>query len=123
MIKWIAIVLVKFYQYGISPLFPASCRFQPTCSVYALEALRRHGALRGGALAAWRVLRCNPWGGHGHDPGGLQPAHGGEHPHRQDAGDDQRNCDQKRALPPAVGGEQTKADAAIPNHGEFEDLE
>lgn len=59
---------VLIYRYGISPLLPPRCRFQPTCSEYTLEALEIHGALRGSALAAKRVLRCHPWGGHGYDP-------------------------------------------------------
>lgn len=62
------IVLIKFYQYGISPFTPASCRYVPTCSQYALEALRKHGLIKGGYLAARRILSCHPWGGSGHDP-------------------------------------------------------
>jgi putative membrane protein insertion efficiency factor len=54
------------------------CRFQPTCSAYALEALERHGALRGSWLAAHRICRCHPWGGHGYDPvPGADPDHDG----------------------------------------------
>lgn len=60
--------LVRLYQYGISPWLPASCRYTPTCSAYAVEALGRYGAVRGTVLAVWRILRCNPWGGHGYDP-------------------------------------------------------
>ena len=60
--------LVRFYQLGISPWFPSSCRYSPTCSQYAIQSLREYGALRGTILATWRILRCNPWGGHGHDP-------------------------------------------------------
>ncbi|MBQ2424365.1 MAG: membrane protein insertion efficiency factor YidD [Alistipes sp.] len=60
--------LVRFYQICISPLKPACCRFTPTCSQYALEALRKHGAIKGGWLALKRILRCNPWGGSGYDP-------------------------------------------------------
>jgi len=60
--------VVKFYQYCISPLTPASCRYIPTCSQYALEALQKYGVLKGGWLALKRILRCHPWGGHGHDP-------------------------------------------------------
>jgi putative membrane protein insertion efficiency factor len=60
--------VVRVYQLGISPWFPPSCRYSPTCSQYAIVALREYGAVRGSVLAAWRVLRCNPWGGHGHDP-------------------------------------------------------
>ena len=60
--------LVRFYQLAISPHFPSSCRFTPTCSQYAILALREYGAVRGSILAGWRILRCNPWGGHGYDP-------------------------------------------------------
>ncbi len=59
---------IQFYRYCISPLTPPACRFTPTCSQYALEALKIHGPLRGSALAARRILRCNPWGGSGYDP-------------------------------------------------------
>ena len=62
------IVLVKFYQLCISPFTPPSCRFTPTCSQYALEALRKYGPLKGGWLAFRRILRCHPWGGSGYDP-------------------------------------------------------
>ncbi len=60
--------LVLLYRYLISPFVPPACRYVPTCSAYALEALRRHGALRGGWLATRRLLRCQPWGGSGYDP-------------------------------------------------------
>ena len=59
---------IRFYQCAISPLLPAACRFTPTCSQYAIEAICRHGALRGGWLALRRLLRCHPWGGSGYDP-------------------------------------------------------
>ena len=59
---------IRFYRAFISPLTPPSCRFTPTCSQYAIEALRKHGPFRGLALAVWRILRCNPWGGSGYDP-------------------------------------------------------
>ena len=62
------IVLVKFYQYCISPLTPASCRYVPTCSQYAVEALRKYGPLKGGWLTLKRLARCHPWGGSGYDP-------------------------------------------------------
>ena len=62
------LVLIRGYQLGISPLLPAACRYTPTCSAYAAEAIRRHGALRGSWLATRRPLRCHPWGGTGHDP-------------------------------------------------------
>ncbi|MEZ4737963.1 MAG: membrane protein insertion efficiency factor YidD [Flavobacteriales bacterium] len=62
------ILLVQFYRYAISPLLPGSCRYTPTCSEYGLQALRTHGAFRGGWLTLKRFLSCHPWGGHGHDP-------------------------------------------------------
>ena len=60
--------LVWFYRASISPLFPAACRYTPTCSAYAADALRKHGPLRGSWLALKRIGRCHPWGGHGYDP-------------------------------------------------------
>ncbi|NBC17138.1 MAG: membrane protein insertion efficiency factor YidD [Bacteroidetes bacterium] len=60
--------LVRGYQLIISPHLPRSCRYTPSCSAYAMQALREYGAVKGTILAVWRVLRCNPWGGHGHDP-------------------------------------------------------
>ena len=62
------VVLIKFYQVCISPLKPPTCRFTPTCSQYALEAIRKYGLLKGGWLALKRILRCHPWGGSGYDP-------------------------------------------------------
>lgn len=62
------ILLINFYRYGISPLIPPRCRYTPTCSQYALQAVQKYGALKGGWLAAKRIGRCHPWGGHGHDP-------------------------------------------------------
>jgi hypothetical protein len=59
---------IRFYRRVISPHTPPSCRFQPTCSEYAYEAVDKYGILKGGRLAAWRILRCNPWGGSGWDP-------------------------------------------------------
>jgi putative membrane protein insertion efficiency factor len=60
--------LIRFYKRRISPLLPPSCRFHPTCSEYAYEAVEKYGILRGGWLAIWRILRCNPFGGCGWDP-------------------------------------------------------
>ncbi len=60
--------VVRLYQGAVSPWLPATCRYSPTCSQYAVLALRKYGALKGSILAVWRILRCNPWGGHGHDP-------------------------------------------------------
>ncbi len=62
------ILLINFYRYAISPLIPPRCRYTPTCSQYALQAVQKYGALKGGWLAAKRIGRCHPWGGHGHDP-------------------------------------------------------
>ncbi|MDE5645352.1 MAG: membrane protein insertion efficiency factor YidD [Muribaculaceae bacterium] len=59
---------IRFYQLSISPMIPAACRYTPTCSQYAIEAIRIHGALRGGSLAIRRICRCHPWGGSGYDP-------------------------------------------------------
>lgn len=62
------IALIKVYQYGISPLIGAKCRFTPTCSQYGVEALQKHGLFKGGYLTIRRILSCHPWGRHGHDP-------------------------------------------------------
>ena len=59
---------IRFYQYAISPLLGPSCRFTPTCSEYAKQAILKHGPIKGLGLAIWRILRCNPWGGSGYDP-------------------------------------------------------
>ena len=61
-------LLVRSYQLALSPFWPGCCRFHPSCSAYALQALETHGGLRGGLLAARRLLRCNPFGGSGYDP-------------------------------------------------------
>ena len=66
--KRLLIRLVRFYQKGISPLKPPCCKYIPTCSQYAVEALERFGALKGTALAVWRILRCNPFSRGGYDP-------------------------------------------------------
>ncbi len=60
--------LVRAYRWAVSPFLMPSCRFAPSCSEYAIESLMRHGAFRGGYLAARRILRCHPWGGAGYDP-------------------------------------------------------
>lgn len=65
---WPLLALVWLYRNGISPLIGARCRYQPTCSVYATEALQRYGAFKGGFLALKRIGRCHPWGGSGYDP-------------------------------------------------------
>lgn len=64
----ILIIAIRFYQGAISPMLPAACRYQPTCSQYALEALRKYGLFKGSWLAIKRIARCHPWGGSGYDP-------------------------------------------------------
>jgi len=68
MIARLLILAARGWQLGPSTLLPASCRYQPSCSAYAITAVQRYGALRGGWLAIRRLLRCHPWGGCGHDP-------------------------------------------------------
>jgi len=60
--------LIKIYQLVISPWIGPSCRYTPTCSQYGIEAIKKYGPLKGGWLTLKRIARCNPWGGHGHDP-------------------------------------------------------
>lgn len=67
-ITWILIGLIRIYQIFISPLKPATCRFYPTCSAYALEAVRKHGPFKGCYLAIKRILKCHPYHPGGHDP-------------------------------------------------------
>ncbi|MDP6700971.1 MAG: membrane protein insertion efficiency factor YidD [Candidatus Latescibacteria bacterium] len=62
------ILLIRIYSIVVSPLLLPACRFQPTCSEYAVEVLKKYGIARGGWLACRRLLRCHPWGGHGFDP-------------------------------------------------------
>ena len=62
------ILLVRVYQIMISPYTPATCRYSPTCSQYTLEALKKHGLLKGGRLSVKRICSCHPWGGSGYDP-------------------------------------------------------
>jgi putative membrane protein insertion efficiency factor len=67
-INWIFILPVKIYQWIISPIFPQSCRFDPTCSNYMIEAIKEWGPIKGFYLGFRRISKCHPWGGHGHDP-------------------------------------------------------
>jgi putative membrane protein insertion efficiency factor len=67
-LAFILAVPVRIYRWTVSPFMPMSCRYAPTCSEYALEALARHGALRGALLTVRRLGRCHPWGGSGYDP-------------------------------------------------------
>ncbi len=64
----LAVLMVRGYQVTLSPLLPAACRYQPSCSAYMIEALERHGALRGVWLGARRILRCHPFARGGYDP-------------------------------------------------------
>ena len=66
--KRIVVALLRAYKWALSPLLPPACRYVPTCSEYALEAVERQGALLGGLKAAWRVLRCHPFARGGYDP-------------------------------------------------------
>ena len=68
MIAKLFILLARAWQLGPSVILPPSCRYNPTCSSYAIVALRRYGAAKGGWLALKRIARCHPWGGHGYDP-------------------------------------------------------
>ncbi len=68
LISYILILPIKLYQYAISPMFGASCRYHPTCSAYSIEALKKHGPIKGFYLAVKRIFSCHPWGGHGYDP-------------------------------------------------------
>ena len=67
-VVYLLILPVKFYQYVISPMIGPSCRYTPTCSAYTIEALKKHGPIKGLWLSIKRILSCNPWGGSGHDP-------------------------------------------------------
>ncbi|WDL99151.1 membrane protein insertion efficiency factor YidD [Alicyclobacillus sp. ALC3] len=67
-LKRLVLLLIRFYQLAISPMFPPSCRFVPTCSQYAVEAVGRFGVLRGGWLTTKRLLKCGPWHHGGFDP-------------------------------------------------------
>ncbi|WP_016776527.1 membrane protein insertion efficiency factor YidD [Anaerophaga thermohalophila] len=68
LLVFILIMPVKFYQWVISPMIGPSCRYTPTCSVYSMQALKKHGPFKGLWLATKRILSCNPWGGSGYDP-------------------------------------------------------
>jgi uncharacterized protein len=66
--KLVIVKMLSVYRYAISPMFPPSCRFVPTCSEYAMEAVDRFGVLRGGLMACWRLMRCQPLARGGYDP-------------------------------------------------------
>lgn len=67
-ITWVMRGLIRFYQLAISPVMPPSCRFMPSCSAYAIDALAQHGPIKGAYLAAHRICRCHPWNDGGFDP-------------------------------------------------------
>ena len=100
-LKSIALGLLRGYKWVISPLFGPACRYVPTCSEYAMEAVERFGVLRGGAMAAWRLLRCHPFVKGGYDPVVKKPNDGaalgwtGDHPSRRKS---------RRLGTPAEGG-------------------
>lgn len=84
-LTWIFVAAIRLYQWFISPLIGPSCRYMPSCSEYAREALIEHGPLAGAWLAVRRLLRCHPWGGEGWDP--VPPARAARidhHPHCRD---------------------------------------
>ena len=89
--KFLLIALLRGYKFLISPLLPPACRFYPTCSVYAVEAVERFGVFRGSWLAVKRILRCHPW-----HPGGYDPVPGLENTPQVDTNlDPHINCDRK----------------------------
>jgi len=66
--KWVMIGFIKAWRAVISPMYGNVCKYYPSCSAYGLEAVRTHGAVKGGALTMWRIMRCNPWSKGGYDP-------------------------------------------------------
>ena len=64
----VLISVVRFYQVCLSPVLPSVCRYTPTCSSYFIQSVRKYGAVKGSIKGAWRICRCHPWGGCGHDP-------------------------------------------------------
>jgi len=110
---------VRLYQVAVSPLLGPRCRFYPSCSSYAVQALRRHGPLRGTALALWRVLRCHPW-----NPGGVDPVpprrgprHRGADPHGHRQPASSRSSRQRRHHPsrhPSAPPDVPAASAVVP---------
>lgn len=67
-LEFIVLLPVYFYKYSISPLLPPSCRYTPTCSQYTIEAVKKHGIIKGGWMSIRRIGSCHPWGGSGYDP-------------------------------------------------------
>lgn len=81
--KTILLILFRFYQKAISPMFPPSCRFNPTCSNYGIEAVQEHGGLKGGYMAIKRILKCHPFHPGGYDPVPLDPKNYTDEKHRK----------------------------------------
>lgn len=67
-LSYILLIPIYFYRYSISPMLPRACRYTPTCSEYAIEAIKKYGPFKGFWLGVKRISRCHPWGGHGYDP-------------------------------------------------------
>jgi hypothetical protein len=84
------VALLRGYQRWISPLLPPTCRFYPSCSAYAIEALRVHGLIRGSALTVWRLLRCAPW-----HPGGIDPVPPGRTPGSRTSSPERTRADRR----------------------------
>lgn len=98
-LTWLLLGLVRVYQLVVSPWLPPTCRYYPPCSAYAVTSLRRHGLLKGTALAAWRLLRCNPWslGGVDHVPQpGTWHNHGPSTPGTRADGDEKSEDGHRR---------------------------
>lgn len=78
-LNWILILPIKFYRMAISPLIGSSCRYQPTCSKYTMDAINEWGAFKGSWLGIKRITSCHPWGGHGWDPVPKKDEKGNKH--------------------------------------------
>ena len=87
MIARLLILICGAWQKGPSQVLPPSCRYQPSCSAYAVEAVMRHGVAKGGWLALRRIARCHPWGGEGYDPVPAAAGHSHHHSHQHSLGD------------------------------------
>jgi putative membrane protein insertion efficiency factor len=92
---------IRFYRYAVSPLLAPRCRYEPSCSAYALEALQQHGPLRGLWLAVRRIGRCHPWGSHGYDP--VPPATGAKNDTENNTGHDRGSCNHDHEYTLAAG--------------------